>query len=49
MHSRRKFESATVDGAKSGRSLGEAGLGYFKNCMIWKKKSARSRLMSGTV
>ncbi|MBK8201508.1 MAG: hypothetical protein IPK68_04015 [Bdellovibrionales bacterium] len=49
MHSRRKFESATVDGAKSGRSLGEAGLGYFKKLYDLEEKSARSRLMSGTV
>jgi transposase len=38
MHSRRKFESATVDGAKSGRSLGEAGLGYFKKLYDLEEK-----------
>ncbi len=38
MHSRRKFESATVDGAKSGRTLGEAGLGYFKKLYDLEEK-----------
>ena len=31
MHARRKFESAAVDGAKSGKSLGEEGLQFFKD------------------
>ncbi len=30
MHARRKFESAAVDGAKAGKSLGEEGLQFFK-------------------
>lgn len=30
MHARRKFESAAVDGAKAGKSLGEEGLQFFR-------------------
>jgi transposase len=30
MHARRRFEQAAVDGAQSGKSLGEKGLEYFK-------------------
>ena len=31
MHARRRFEQAAIDGAKSGKSLGEKGLLFFKN------------------